>query len=105
MANTKQPRKEQPSIATATVAELSAALNPLLAKGLPIREAQAGEVLPNLRSVYARAVIPSEPASRLHARLSGSQTDKCRNQRQAAHKLRTTACTTATRCRMPWCPS
>ena len=67
MANTKQPRKEQPSIATATVAELSAALNPLLAKGLPIREAQAGEVLPNLRSVYARAVIPSEPASRLHA--------------------------------------
>lgn len=51
----------------ATTAELAAALGPLLAKGLPVSEAGAGEVLPNLRSVYARAVVPSERVSRVVA--------------------------------------
>src|SRR6202011_2255553 len=39
----------------------------LLAKGLPIKESQAEPLLANLRSVYARAVVPSELASRLVA--------------------------------------
>lgn len=65
-------RKTQPPVGAApiggaTIAELSAALAPALAKGLPVSEAMAGGVLPNLRSVYARAVVPSEPASRLSA--------------------------------------
>jgi hypothetical protein len=54
-------------IASASVAELTAALTPVLSKGLPIREVQDGAVLPNLRSVYARAVVPSELASRVQA--------------------------------------
>ncbi len=40
---------------------------PLLVKGLPVTEATAGDVLLNLRSVYARAVVPPDPASRLAA--------------------------------------
>src|SRR5262249_24316985 len=62
-----EPENGKTPIAMAAVAELSAALTSLLAKGLPVREAQAGEILPNLRSVFARAVVPSEPASRLQA--------------------------------------
>jgi hypothetical protein len=35
--------------------------------GLPMKDAEAGEVLPNLRSVFARAVVPSERRSRVTA--------------------------------------
>ena len=54
-------------IGSATIAELAAELTPVLAKGLPVSEATAGAVLPQLRSVYARAVVPSERASRIAA--------------------------------------
>ncbi len=50
-----------------TTAELTAGLMPLLVKGLPAAEAAAGEILPNLRSVYARAIVPQERTSRVAA--------------------------------------
>lgn len=39
----------------------------LLRRGLPGTEASVGAVLPNLKSVFARAVHPSQPLSRLDA--------------------------------------
>jgi hypothetical protein len=56
----------QEPIASATTEELGAWLRPVVATGLPCSEETAGELL-NLRSVYARAVIPSEARSRLQA--------------------------------------
>jgi hypothetical protein len=53
-------------IASVTTDELVEWLRPILAKGLPVKERAAGP-LAQLRSVYARAVIPSEPRSRLQA--------------------------------------
>lgn len=81
MAREAQPPETAVPIGGATIAGLSTALAPLLAKGLPISEATAGSVLPQLRSVYARAVVPSELASRIAAlnellpRLIGSVAD------------------------------
>ncbi len=43
------------------------ALEGIVKKGLPVIETTAGEVLPNLKSVYARAVVPSERRSRIAA--------------------------------------
>ncbi len=54
-------------VAVTTTDALSEALTAVLAKGLPVDEADAPALLLNLRSVYARAVIPSEPRSRLAA--------------------------------------
>jgi hypothetical protein len=48
-------------------AVLVSALEHVVKKGLPLTEATAGEVLPQLRSVYARAVVPSERRSRIAA--------------------------------------
>lgn len=67
MAREAQPPEAAVPIGAATIADLSAALAPVLAKGLPINEATAGGVLPQLRSVYARAVVPTELASRVAA--------------------------------------
>jgi hypothetical protein len=53
-------------IASVTTDELVEWLRPILAKGLPVKERAAGP-LAQLRSVYARAVIPGEPRSRLQA--------------------------------------
>lgn len=49
-----------------TTDELAAALSDVVAKGLPIDE-PGPELLLSLRSVYARAVVPSDPRSRLAA--------------------------------------
>jgi hypothetical protein len=46
---------------------LVASLEGVIRKGSPVTEGTAGDVLPNLRSVYARAVLPSERRSRIAA--------------------------------------
>jgi hypothetical protein len=53
-------------IASVTTDELVGWLRPILAKGLPVKERVAGPLV-QLRSVYARAVIPSDSQSRLQA--------------------------------------
>jgi hypothetical protein len=61
--------KEQATtpIAQTTADELANALRKVITKGLPCDEKTAVPMLLNLRSVYARAVIPSNPLSRLQA--------------------------------------
>lgn len=54
-------------IVSVTVKELVEDLKRVVSKGLPLSEQQGGHVLPNLRSIYARAVIPAEISSRLAA--------------------------------------
>lgn len=54
-------------VGVTTTEALTEALRPILATGLPVTEEPAGELLPNLRSVYARAVVPSEQRTRLAA--------------------------------------
>lgn len=53
--------------ASAGTKDLAAALAQVIRKGLPVAEADAPELLLNLRSIYARAVIPGEKLSRLAA--------------------------------------
>lgn len=53
-------------IASATSEQLATALRTVVADGLPCDEAAAGLLL-QLKSVYARAVVPSDPLSRLQA--------------------------------------
>ncbi len=53
-------------IASVQTSELATWLRPVVAAGLPCREDTAGDLL-RLRSVYARAAIPSEARSRLQA--------------------------------------
>lgn len=52
---------------TVSVEQLAGELTGLLRRGLPADEATAGAVLPNLKSVFARAVHPDELLSRLDA--------------------------------------
>lgn len=47
------------------VVALKEALLAVLGKGLPATDTTAGELLPQLRSVYARAVVPSDRRSRI----------------------------------------
>jgi hypothetical protein len=47
--------------------ELVTALRVVAKKGLPVDESTAGEVLPNLKSVYARSVVPADVRSRIAA--------------------------------------
>lgn len=54
-------------IASTTTGDLAEAFDLVLRDGLPIEEADAPELLLNLRSVYARAVAPAEGRSRLQA--------------------------------------
>ena len=49
------------------VDELTKELSRVIAKGLPVEDEDAGEILPNLRSVYARAIIPSDRRTRVSA--------------------------------------
>jgi hypothetical protein len=63
---TEQPLRRGP-VSAATVDELTTALAAAIRKGLPLASVDAAGLLLNLKSVYARAVIPSEPASRLAA--------------------------------------
>jgi hypothetical protein len=49
------------------ISNLVDALRSVISKGLPVSDDLAGEVLPNLRSVYARAVVPSDRRSRVSA--------------------------------------
>ena len=53
-------------VASATIREIVSWLHPVIADGLPVKEKNAGSLL-QLRSVYARAVVPSEMQSRLQA--------------------------------------
>lgn len=62
-----QPEQQQGPVGTTTTAALVVALRPVVATGLPVTEETAGELLTNLRSVYARAVVPSEVRTRLAA--------------------------------------
>lgn len=59
-------REDQGPISSVATEELVAWLRPVAATGLPIAEETAGDLL-RLRSVYARAVVPGEPRSRLQA--------------------------------------
>ncbi|HTW10438.1 MAG TPA: hypothetical protein VME46_23235, partial [Acidimicrobiales bacterium] len=54
-------------IGETTTTELCTALASLASTGLPATEATAGRLLLNLRSVYARSVVPSDVRSRLAA--------------------------------------
>jgi hypothetical protein len=54
-------------VASATIEELTGALTGVIAKGLPVVHLETAGLLLELRSVYARAVIPSEERSRLAA--------------------------------------
>lgn len=54
-------------MAVSTTAALVAALSRVIRRGLPIDERDAPDELVNLRSVYARAVVPGERLSRLSA--------------------------------------
>jgi hypothetical protein len=47
------------------IGAIADALRGVLTKGLPATEATAGDLLPQLRSVYARAVVPSDKRSRI----------------------------------------
>lgn len=68
MTAAEEREKQAPGpIASATVEELTATLKVIMADGLPATNDSAGGLLLGLRSVYARAVIPSEPRSRLAA--------------------------------------
>lgn len=49
------------------IAELTEALTAVMSKGLPVSEELAGEILPNLKSVYARSIVPSDRLSRISA--------------------------------------
>lgn len=54
-------------IATASLQQLTNSLAVVVAEGLPVIEETTAGILLDLRSVYARAVIPDEPRSRLAA--------------------------------------
>lgn len=50
-----------------TTAELTEALTMVMSKGLPVSDELAGDILPNLKSVYARSIVPSDRLSRISA--------------------------------------
>jgi hypothetical protein len=54
-------------VASATLEELTGALTGAIAKGLPVAQPETAGLLLEMRSVYARAVIPGEEHSRLAA--------------------------------------
>jgi hypothetical protein len=57
---------EQPSpIDDVEIHELVIELRRLVEKGLPVSDELAGEILPNLRSIYARSVVPNDRRSRI----------------------------------------
>lgn len=56
---------DHPLSRTVTMADLVVELSRLLRRGLPLSEASAGVVLPNLRSVIARSIHPDDPISRI----------------------------------------
>jgi hypothetical protein len=60
-------RDEAAPIEDIETAVLVSALEGAVKKGLPLTEATVGDVLPELRSVYARAVVPAERRSRIAA--------------------------------------
>jgi hypothetical protein len=72
-ANRAREVNNPPSVATdSPIAEVStdaliAALESVVTKGLPAAEGTVNPLLTNLRSVYARAVVPAERLSRLTA--------------------------------------
>jgi len=65
MVDETEPQRRP--IEVATTDELSTALTMVISKGLPCSEKTAPELLLDLKSVYARAVIPSDTLSRLQA--------------------------------------
>ena len=67
MAKPKATSNNDGPIDAASTDDLAAALGKVIAKGHPCTEATAPELLLDLKSVYARAVVPSDPLSRLQA--------------------------------------
>lgn len=64
-ANSQDPHL--PAHPQVTVEDLRTALSSVIRKGLPLTQRNAGDVLPNLRSVIARSVHPYDPQSRVQA--------------------------------------
>lgn len=62
--STAEPSKP---ITRVRIHDVVAQLREIITKGLPAKERAVGELLLNLRSVYARAVVPSDPLARLQA--------------------------------------
>jgi hypothetical protein len=59
---------EQPTpIDDVEIHELVIELRRVIDKGLPVSDESAGETLPNLRSIYARSIVPSDRRSRVSA--------------------------------------
>ncbi len=56
---------DHPLSRTVTMDDLVVELTRFLRRGLPLTQATAGVVLPNLRSVIARAIHPDDPISRI----------------------------------------
>jgi hypothetical protein len=56
---------DHPLSGSVTMDDLTSELSKLLRRGLPLSQASAGVVLPNLRSVIARSIHPDDPISRI----------------------------------------
>jgi hypothetical protein len=54
-------------IEVASMEDLIAAIQPITSKGLPATVQVAGDLLPNLKSIYARSVIPEDRLARVSA--------------------------------------
>lgn len=55
----------QGPIETVDIEELAKILRTIVTKGLPVDDKRAGDVLPNLKSIYARSIIPDDRTSRV----------------------------------------
>lgn len=65
VATTPEGASQTGPIAETTTDDLAAALREVASDGLPVPNGAGGTLLLDLQSVYARAVVPSDPASRL----------------------------------------
>jgi hypothetical protein len=59
--------ERQSPIEVASMEDLIAAIQPITSKGLPVTDEAAGDLLPNLKSIYARSVIPDDRLARVSA--------------------------------------
>jgi hypothetical protein len=54
-------------IDVASMEDLILSIQPITSKGLPVTDEDAGDLLPNLKSIYARSVIPDDRLARVSA--------------------------------------
>lgn len=59
--------ENQGPIEVASMEDLIASIQPIASKGLPVTNQDAGDLLPNLKSIYARLVIPDDRLARVSA--------------------------------------